>query len=380
MTEIDIDKVTEEAVSLLKGIISIPSYSFDEEKVADYLFDYLQNKSQAFNDTFKVLRIKNNLVAYPRFFDKQKETLMLNAHIDTVRPAESYTTDPFGGMRKNGAIYGLGSNDDGGSVVSLLQTFLHFIKNAEKENAINLNIILVLSAEEERSGAGGMSLVMQELPDIGIIPNFAIIGEPTGMKAAVAERGLLVLDGLATGMSGHAARNEGINALYIAIDDIQKLRNYKFKKQSPVMGEIKLTVTQINAGTAHNVIPDKCSFVTDIRPTEQYTNTEIWELLQKEVQSELKPRNLTNRTSATPARHLLMQAIKKIGIETYISPTTSDWMRLEIPAVKMGPGQSERSHKADEFIYIDEIRKGIASYIQFIHTLSQIEKEIQAKQ
>lgn len=375
MTELmDTGNLTKNACLLLKKIISIPSCTFEEANVADYLYEYLQNISRAASNVFKVIRIANNIVAIPSGYNKNNATLMLNAHIDTVKPAESYTINPFEAIEKEGIIYGLGSNDDGASVVALTQAFIYCNADTEDnppyKDSSGPNVILVLSAEEERSGCNGISKVLEDLPLYGVSVDFAIIGEPTGMKAAVAERGLLVIDGTAKGVSGHAARDEGENALYKAIEDINILRNYRFTKKSPLMGDVKLTVTQINAGTVHNVVPDKCTFVVDIRPTEQYTNAEILELLQNVTSSELVARNLKNRSSATPQSHELIHAVKTCGIETFISPTTSDWMRLgSIPAIKIGPGDSARSHKADEFIHIAEIEKGIAIYIKLIETI-----------
>lgn len=288
---------------------------------------------------------------------------MLNSHIDTVRPATTYTFDPFNPPLSDTHIFGLGSNDAGASVVCLLQTFLHFYKTE-----LPFNLMLVLSCEEENSGPNGMIRLAKELPHV----HFAIIGEPTGMHAAIAERGLLVIDGEAVGVSGHAARNEGVNALYIAMEDILTMKSVKFDKISPAMGEVKLTVTQIHAGTQHNVVPDKCTFVVDIRPTDQYTNPEILQILQSKVKSKLTARNLTNRSSATPPDHPLMKTIEKLGIETYVSPTTSDWMRIPYPAIKMGPGESSRSHQADEFVRINELAEGITGYIRFIEELTTV--------
>ena len=375
---------TEAAVQMLEKMISIPSVTFEEEKVADYLYGYLcaeANKRAATGsaqEPFNVIRIANNVAAIAADYDASLPTLMLNAHCDTVSPAASYTLPPFEATVKDGTIYGLGSNDDGGSVVCLTQAFLHFIDNVADNAADNgavsskMNIILLISAEEERSGKKGIVYALGELRSRGINPDFAIIGEPTAMKAAVAERGLLVLDGTAEGVSGHAARNEGVNAIYKALEDIEKLRSFNFSRKSELMGDVKLSVTQINAGTAHNVVPDKCTFVVDIRPTEMYTNPEILELLQNEVGSTLKARNLKNRTSATPAGHKLMKAVEKCGLETFISPTTSDWMKIDIPAVKIGPGDSARSHKADEFIKIEELSAGISTYIDFISAVLQV--------
>lgn len=386
-----------EAVNLLKEMIAIPSVTFEEERVANFLYNWLNEKAHKFkmdstdcNGTFDLLRLKNNILAIPHNYTAEKPTLMLNAHIDTVKAAESYTIDPYAPFERDGAIYGLGSNDDGGCVVSLIETFLNYVQVTQSSNnglangpIGNINIVLLLSAEEERSGAGGISYAMDAIcnnnlqeKEIPLPPNFkidfAIVGEPTSLKAAVAERGLLVIDAVAHGVSGHAARNEGVNAIYKALADIEILKNYHFEKVSPIMGNVKLTVTQINAGSVHNVVPDRCSYVVDIRPTEEYSNTEIMELLQKEVESELKARNLKNRSSATPQDHLLMKCVESAGIEKFVSPTTSDWMKLAIPAIKIGPGDSARSHKADEYIKIDEIAAGIEVYKNLIYNIDEI--------
>lgn len=357
-----IGHMTASAVELLKRMVAIPSLSFQEEERSAFLFSELQRRAEeasAHCGKIVVERLCNNIILYKENFCSGKPVLMLNSHIDTVPPAATYTFDPFAPFEKDGAIYGLGTNDDGASVVSQIEAFFHL---AEDEG-LAVNLMLVLSAEEERSGACGMAKFVEEFP---LQPDFAIIGEPTGMEAAVAERGLLVLDGTATGVSGHAARNEGVNALYIALDDINTLRNYKFGKESPLMGDVKLTVTQMSCGTAHNVVPAQATFVVDIRPTEQYSNQEILELLQNQVKSRLKARNLKNRSSATPQGHVLMQTVEELGIVKQISATTSDWMKIPYPAIKMGPGQSARSHKADEFIKIGEIQGAIEGYINFI--------------
>ena len=354
--------MTASAVELLKRMVAIPSLSFQEEERSAFLFSELQRRAEEASaqcGKIVVERLCNNIILYKENFCSSKPVLMLNSHIDTVPPAAAYTFDPFAPFEKDGVIYGLGTNDDGASVVSQIEAFFHL---AEDEG-LAVNLMLVLSAEEERSGASGMAKFVEEFP---LQPDFAIIGEPTEMEAAVAERGLLVLDGTATGVSGHAARNEGVNALYIALDDINTLRNFEFAKKSPLMGDVKLTVTQMNCGTVHNVVPDKATFVVDIRPTEQYSNSEILDMLQKEVHSSLVARNLKNRSSATPQGHLLMNTVEKLQIPVQISATTSDWMKIPYPAIKMGPGQSARSHKADEFIKIGEIQGAIEGYINFI--------------
>ena len=363
----NIGQMTANAVDLLKRMIAIPSLSFLEEERSAFLFSELSQRASlhdatAENGKIVVERLYNNIILYKDNFCSSKPVLMLNSHIDTVPAAAAYTFDPLAPFEKDGAVYGLGANDDGASVVSQIETF--FQLSQERDLAVNL--MLVLSAEEERSGSNGMARFVEEFH---LQPDFAIIGEPTGMQAAVAERGLLVLDGTATGVSGHAARNEGVNALYIALDDINTLRNFKFEKKSPLMGDVKLTVTQMNCGTAHNVVPAEATFVVDIRPTEQYDNPEILELLQSVVKSNLKARNLKNRSSATPQEHTLMKTVEELGITKQISATTSDWMKIPYPAIKMGPGESSRSHKADEFIKIAEIQGAIEGYINFIKNI-----------
>lgn len=353
--------LTQFACDTLLQMLAIESFSFNEKKRADFLCAKLSDIIKEYKGV-TLERIENNILLYNKdTFCANRETLMLNSHIDTVTPASTYTFDPLSPFIKDGAIYGLGSNDDGASVVSQIATFVHL---CNKE--LNVNLALLLSAEEERSGANGISLAMKKM---SIKPDYAIIGEPTGMKAAIAERGLLVIDGTATGVSGHAARGEGVNALYIALEDINTLRNYKFAKVSPIMGEVRLTVTQINSGTVHNVVPDKATFVVDIRPTEQYTNPEIMELLQKEVKSSLVARNLKNKSSACVKESKIYKVATELKIEQFVSPTTSDWMKITVPAIKMGPGDSSRSHRADEYIKISEIESAIAGYINFIKHL-----------
>ena len=359
-----------DVVDILRKVVSIRSFSGEEEGRYNFFVDYLSSAGVA------VHRIGNNLLAEVKCAGDAAPWVMLNSHLDTVKPAAGYTFDPFDPPFDPLVVRGLGSNDAGGSVVSMVETALYF----HRHGGLGFNILLLLSAEEENSGPNGMRRVMEKLVKAGS-EDFndlecagkiacAIIGEPTQMKAAVAERGLLVLDGVAAGVSGHAARNEGVNAIYIAMEDIELLRSYKFSKISPLMGEVKVTVTQVNAGIQHNVVPDKCSFVVDIRPTDCYDNEEIYKELQSAVKSTLTPRSLTNRTSATPAWHPLQKCIELLGIESYISPTSSDWMRIgNIPAVKMGPGDSARSHMADEYITVEELEGGVNGYIAFLTNL-----------
>ena len=353
-------KYVNDAIELLRKLVSLQSFSGEEQERADYLINYFLVRG------IETERVGNNIIVKQPLFNASKPTFMLNSHIDTVRPAKGYTFDPFNPPLSETHVYGLGSNDAGASVVSLLQAFLHFYNQD-----LSFNLILVLSAEEENSGMNGIRSLDKKLSFVDL----AIVGEPTGMRAAIAERGLLVIDGEAKGKSGHAARNEGVNAIYIALEDIKALQSVQFDKVSPTMGNVKLTVTQINAGTQHNVVPDLCTFVVDIRPTDCYTNSEIMEQLQAVTQSELKARSLTNRSTATPQEHLLVSCLNRLQIESYVSPTTSDWMHLNCPAIKMGPGKSERSHQSDEFVLIKEIEQGVDGYIKFINELSTLYKE-----
>ena len=378
-----VEILTAEAVELLKEMVAIPSPSFGEDKVCTHIGKWMSEKGLVHK------RIGNNIIS--RLSEQQgvnpdtfagKPTLMLCAHIDTVTPSNEYSFDPYNPDYAKAAevigsediVPGLGSNDDGASAVSMIATFRYFLERfLDSSNTVmssevetSLDILLVLSCEEERSGVNGMTGLWSEIkPEV----DYAIVGEPTCMQAATAERGLLVIDCTAHGVSGHAARNEGVNAIDIALKDIMNLKAHEFTKISPRMGKVNLNVTQINAGTAHNVIPDKCTFVIDIRPTEQYSNEEILNELQDICESKLKARNLSNRSSATRENSPLQNAAEKLCIGTFSSPTTSDWMRIDCDAIKMGPGNSSRSHKKDEFVYTSEIENGIKTYIDFIKTL-----------
>lgn len=349
-------KYYSDAEDLLHKIVRIASFSGEEKEVSMFILNYLNEKG------VDCIKVKNNLIAYSKDYNASRPTLMLNSHMDTVRPAEDYVIDPFNPPISEEKIWGLGSNDAGGSVVSLIQTFLYFNNVGKK---LPFNIILAISAEEETSGKNGIDAVLKKVPEI----TCAIVGEPTGMKVAIAERGLLVVDAVAQGVSGHAARGEGVNAIYVAIEDINWLTNYKFPKISSQMGEVKVSVTQIEAGRQHNVVPDRCKFVIDIRPTDQYTNAEIMEILSLKMRSLIKARSLTNKSSSISEEHPLVRNAKSLGLERYISPTTSDWMRINFPAIKMGPGDSARSHRADEYILREEIRSGVEGYIKFVNNL-----------
>ncbi len=341
---------------LLRHIIAIPAFSGDEGARADFVASYLEGAGMS------VERVANNVFTRVKCGGNGAKTLMLNSHLDTVRPAAGYTFDPFLPPTDPNIIYGLGSNDAGVSVVAMIATALYFARHG----GLDYDLLLLLSAEEETSGKNGMSLVINRLGEV----DCAIVGEPTGMRAAIAERGLLVLDGVAGGVSGHAARGDGDNAIYRAIRDIEALRGHKFTKNSPLMGLPTLAVTQINAGTQHNVVPDRCTFVVDIRPTDVYANDQILSELEAITESILVPRSLKNCSSATPVGHPLIETARRLEIETYISPTTSDWMRLgTIPAIKMGPGDSSRSHTADEYITVRELDEGVAGYINFLSNM-----------
>jgi acetylornithine deacetylase len=339
------------AIQLLKEKIAIPALSGEEKAAADYLETQLAKAGVA---TF---RIGNNVCAYSPKNREGQKLLMLNSHIDTVKPSAGYTFNPFEPFEKGGKLFGLGSNDAGASLAALTESFITLC-------AVNLpfNLLLVLSCEEENSGANGMKSVTQQIKNV----DCAIVGEPTSMKVAVAERGLLVIDGVAQGVAGHAARDKGVNAVYVALDDIAVIREYVFDNVSPLMGAVRKNVTMINGGVQHNVVPGECRFVVDVRPNERYTNRDILTALQAGVKSKLTARSLDNKCSFTPAGHPLWRCAEQLGFDTYVSPTTSDWMRLSVPAVKMGPGASERSHSADEFVYLEEIRQGVAAYIRFI--------------
>ncbi len=329
-------------ITLLQRMIQTPSISGQEEAVCTMLEEWMAAEG------CKPHRIGNNLWAE---CGDGGETILLNAHIDTVKPAASYTRDPFGGECDGTTIYGLGANDDGGSVVAMLAVFMEI----QQAPIPGKRIVLSLTAEEENSGRNGIEML---LPEIGRI-DCAIVGEPTSLQIAVAERGLMVIDGEAKGKAGHAAREEGVNALYIALDDIQTLRNYAFDKVSPFLGKVKMTTTMIQAGTQHNVVPDTCRFVIDIRSNGLYSNEEILHILQPMVQSTLTPRSTRLNASSTGMEVPIIQRAQEIGIELFGSPTLSNMALLGCPKIKFGPGDSARSHTADEYIHIHEIEQAI---------------------
>lgn len=347
-----IEKLQKDSFELLKQLIRIQSFSKEEDKTADAIEQFLQQRG------IKTYRKLNNIWAYNKHFDAAKPTLLLNSHHDTVKPNSGYTRDPYDAAVEDGRLYGLGSNDAGGCLVALVGTFLYFY---ERED-LNYNICLATTAEEEISGNNGLELV---LPDLGEL-EFAIVGEPTQMNLAIAERGLLVLDCTVTGKAGHAAREEGENAIYKALKDIEWFRNYQFSKVSEVFGPLKMTVTIINAGSQHNVVPATCTFTVDVRVTDAYTNEEVLKIIRTNVDCEVKPRSIRLKPSSIDKNHPLVQAGIALGRTTYGSPTTSDQALLSIPSVKVGPGDSGRSHMADEFIYVDEVSEGIELYIKML--------------
>ena len=344
-------RYTNDAVELLSELISTPSVSRDEKAAADVL----QRKIKEWRLPCK--RIGNNLIVAKRL-SKKKPTMLLNAHIDTVKPVETWTRDPFVPTIEDGKLYGLGANDCGGGLVSLLQVY----RILSEEKDIPYNIIYVASCEEEVSGQNGFSAVLPELPPIDV----AIVGEPTGMNPAIAEKGLMVIDGVAHGKSGHAARNEGVNAINEVLDDLQWLRDYQFRKVSPFLGETRATVTVVHAGTQHNVIPDKVEFVIDVRTNEYYQNEFVFAFLQKHMKSELKARSFRLHSSFFPEDHPLIKRCKRMRMKPYGSPTLSDQALMPFPSFKLGPGESSRSHTADEYIEIDEIHNGIKTYVKLI--------------
>jgi acetylornithine deacetylase len=345
---------TLDAITILKELIKIPSLSKAEDKTADVLEQFLLGKNLA------VQRQGNNVWVKSEEVKTQKPVILLNSHHDTVKPNSSYTRDPFSAEVEDGKLYGLGSNDAGGPLVALLFTFLRLI---QKEQPYTL--IFAATAEEEISGKNGIASI---LPTLGKI-DLGIVGEPTLCQMAVAEKGLMVLDGTAKGKAGHAAREEGINSIYELLPDLAWFRDFEFPKISPNLGKVKMSVTQINAGTQHNVVPDKCSFVVDVRSTEQYSNQKIFEIIQSNVKAEMQARSFRLNSSGIADEHPVVKRGKNMGLTAYGSPTLSDQALMPFTTLKIGPGESARSHTANEFIYVEEIEKGIATYVALLDGL-----------
>ena len=356
MTEQELNILYTNAVNLLKQLIATPSLSKEEDKTAEIIQLFLESKNIT---THKYL---NNIWSKNKFFDESKPTILLNSHHDTVKPNKAYTLNPFEAVEQDGKLFGLGSNDAGGCLVSLINVFLHFYN---KEN-LKYNFIIAATAEEEISGKNGIEILLSQLPKI----EFGIVGEPTQMNMAIAEKGLLVLDCTAHGKPGHAAREEGDNALYKAVKDINWFTNYQFNKVSDLLGPMKMTVTSINTeNKQHNVVPSQCSFVVDIRVNELYTFEEVLNIIQSNISSEIKPRSFRMRSTSISKNHLIVQSGIKLGRSYYGSPTTSDKALMNFPTLKIGPGDSARSHTADEFIFVDEIKQGIDLYIQLLNQI-----------
>ncbi len=351
-----IQQLQQDAINLLKELIAIPSFSKEEDQTAGVLCRFFGERDIVH------FRVGNNVYAKNKNYNAARPSILLNSHHDTVKPNKGYSFDPFSPFEKEGKLFGLGSNDAGGCLVSLIATFLFYYEQENMEH----NVVFAASAEEEISGVNGIELV---LPYLGTI-DYGIVGEPTQLEMAVAERGLMVIDCTAGGRSGHAARNEGENALYKAIDDIDWIRNYKFEKVSSLLGESRMTVTVINTeNVQHNVVPSQCKFVIDVRVNELYSFEEILDALLQNLKSKFRPRTTRMKSTSITIDHPLVKAGIKLGRGYYGSPTTSDKALMPFPTLKMGPGDSARSHTADEYIFIDEIKEGIDTYIKLVNEL-----------
>lgn len=345
------DNYVYEAVELLKKLIATPSVSRDESRAADIIEDYMTSRGLA------PRREANNVFAICDDYDESKPTMLLNAHIDTVKPVATWTRDPFAPEIDGDRLYGLGSNDCGGGLTALLQAYRAGLRRKRE-----YNIVYVASAEEEVSGSEGIVRVLPLLPEIDI----AMVGEPTGMQPAIAEKGLMVIDGTAHGRSGHAARDEGINAINEALDDLMWLRDYRFERVSRLLGAVKMSVTMITAGTQHNVVPDECRFVIDVRTNELYDNREVFDIIRSHLHSDVKARSFRLNSSGIDACHPLVRRMTDMGMRPFGSPTLSDQALMPFPSLKLGPGESCRSHSADEFICISEIAQAIETYLMLI--------------
>jgi len=350
----DLTPYTSEAITLLSSLVSIPSVSREEEQVADFLQNYMERSG------IMTGRSGNNIWCISPMFDTKKPTILLNSHIDTVKPVNGWRKQPFTAKMEDGKLYGLGSNDAGASVVSLFEVYRYL---SATEQAYNL--IFLASCEEEVSGKNGIESVLPQLPPIAL----GVVGEPTEMHPAIAEKGLMVLDVTAHGKAGHAARDEGENAIYKALDDIQWFRNYRFPKESSFLGPVKMSVTQVNAGTQHNVVPDICTFVVDIRSNECYSNEDLFQEICSHIQSEAKARSFRLNSSHIDAEHPFVKRAVELGRTPFGSPTLSDQALMRFPSVKIGPGKSSRSHTADEYIRVSEIEEAIGMYIKILDGL-----------
>lgn len=346
------DNISAQSIELLQKLIKVASYSKEEEKAADVIRKFLKAKKIPFETKLNNTWIKN------KHYNFLKPTILLNSHIDTVKPVDGWQSDPFDASIIDGKLYGLGSNDAGAALVSLFATFLHFYESEE----LKYNLIFAATAEEEISGKNGI----EQIDEITSACEFAIVGEPTEMKMAIAEKGLMVLDAEVKGKAGHSARNEGVNAIYLSMVDVHWFQNYQFKKINPVLGPVKLTVSMIHAGTQHNIVPDVCKYTVDVRTIPEYTTDQLLEIIRDNVKAEIKPRSTRLMPSAIDKEHVIVKAAEKINIELFGSSTLSDQALLKIPSVKIGPGKSERSHTADEFVYLQEIEDGIKIYTKLL--------------
>ena len=367
----EISSYVNDAVELLRWLIATPRTSRNEQGAADIM----QRTIESYG--FKVCREANNVWAIDPHYDATLPTVLLNAHLDTVRPVSTWTRNPYEPCLEGDTLYGLGSNDCGGGLVSLLQVFRIITKEFKEfkefkvqSSKLNVqcskyNLVYLASAEEEVTGSEGIVRALPLLPKIDV----AIVGEPTGMQPAIAEKGLMVIDGIARGQSGHAARNEGVNAIYEALDDLVWLRDYHFEKVSPLLGPTKMTVTVLNAGTQHNVVPDECRFTIDVRTNEHYRNEDVFQFLQQHVRSELRARSFRLHSSSIPVEHPLVQRCLQMGMTPFGSPTLSDQSVMPFPSMKLGPGESARSHSANEFIRVSEIAYAISTYVQLLDGL-----------
>lgn len=348
-------QLTVEALDLLKNLISKQSFSGEENETALLIMQWFSTHGIKFESE------NHNVWAKNKWFDESKPTILLNSHHDTVKPNKGYTRNPLKPDVIDGKLYGLGSNDAGGALVSLLATFTYFYN---REN-LKYNFVIVASAEEENSGPKGLNSMLKTIPEI----DFAIVGEPTLMNLAIAEKGLMVMNCEAKGTAGHAAHGIGDNAIYNSIEDINWFQTFEFPKISETLGKVKMTVTQIEAGHQHNVIPASCKYVVDVRVTDAYSNQEVFEIINSNIKSEVVPRSMRLNSSSIPKEHPIVQAGIKLGRETYGSPTLSDQAVLSCPSLKLGPGQSLRSHTADEFIYVSEVEEGVELYIKILEEI-----------
>ncbi len=356
----ELNTLYKDAVALLKQLISIPSFSKEEHQTATAIETFLGSKSIIPN------RFLNNVWAINKNHSKNKPTLLLNSHHDTVKPNNAYTTDPFLPTEKDGKLYGLGSNDAGGCLVSLLATFVYFYH----KNNLPFNILFAATAEEEISGKNGIEALLQQEDFKQQNITCGIVGEPTLLNMAIAEKGLLVLDCAAYGKAGHAAREEGENAIYKAIKDIGWFSNYRFDKVSDLLGSMKMSVTIINAGSQHNIVPHECRFTVDVRVNELYGFDEVLSIIKQNTTCDIQPRSFRLRSTSISLDHPLVKAGLSLNKTYYGSPTTSDKALMPFPTLKIGPGNSARSHTADEFIYLDEIKEGIKTYIAQLYKMA----------